>query len=67
MTSDVTPSRGRDVTPSEPRNSRGRMADLRRRRRLDQQIVKIWINASEVEAGATIRSAIETFLSDLLV
>jgi len=27
------------------------MADLRRRRRLDQQIVKIRINASEVEAG----------------
>jgi len=48
------------------RFKRARMADLRRRRPLDQQIVKIRISASEVEAGATIRSATETFLSDLL-
>ncbi len=37
---DVTPSRARNVTPS-----RERMAHLRRRRRLDQQILKVRINA----------------------
>jgi hypothetical protein len=48
------------------RGSRGRLAE-RRRRRLDQLIVKIRISASEIEAGETIQSAIGTFLSDLLI
>ena len=50
MTSDVTLSRGRDVTPSHARSSRERMADLRRLTALDQQVVKIRIAASEVDA-----------------
>jgi hypothetical protein len=47
MTSDVTLSRGLDVTPSQARSSRGRTAELRRRRWLDR------ISASEVEAPET--------------
>ena len=52
------------------------MTELRRRRRLDQQIVRIRIAASKVdalrekgylEADAPIQEAIETFLSDLLI
>ena len=70
MTSDnVTPSHRPRVTAS-----RERMARLRRRRRLGQQIVNgIRISHAEIEAlrqrgyEGDLVEAIETFLSDLLV
>ena len=74
MTSNVTPSRRR-VTPSHRvTTSRERMARLRRRRKLGQQIVNgIRISDSEIEEPRNrgyegdLVEAIETFLSDLLV
>ena len=50
-----------ETTFQGPRTIRERVAAHRRRKEIGQRIVKIRISASEVDAGATIQSAIETF------